>query len=59
MLGPSGSGNGALDTNGTLEVRGGTLVATGSSSMVETIGGRGILFFILQTVCFFLGSLCE
>ncbi|HEV7950964.1 MAG TPA: hypothetical protein VGP24_14460, partial [Glaciihabitans sp.] len=32
--GPSGSGNGALDVNGTLTVTGGTLLAAGSAGMV-------------------------
>ena len=32
--GPTNDGNGALDVNGTFEVSGGTLLATGSSGMM-------------------------
>ena len=42
--GPSGSGNGALDSGteagGTCEVHGGTVLAIGSSGMAETFGDR-------------------
>ena len=34
FYGPTTDGNGALDVNGTFEVSGGTLVATGSSGMM-------------------------
>lgn len=34
VYGPTADGNGALDVNGTFEVTGGTLVATGSSGMM-------------------------
>lgn len=34
VYGPTGQGNGALDVNGTFEVSGGTLRATGSASMM-------------------------
>ena len=46
--GPSGSGNGALDSGteagGTCEVHGGTVLAIGSSGMAETFGDRSTQF---------------
>ena len=44
--GPTDNGNGALDYNGTFKISGGTLIAAGSSGMLQTPSGDSSQFTI-------------
>ena len=44
--GPTDNGNGALDYNGTFKISGGTLIAAGSSGMLQTPSGDSSQFAI-------------
>ena len=52
--GPTDNGNGALDHNGTAEITGGTIVASGSSGMIENFESSStqnvILIYFSQTI---------
>lgn len=50
VSGPTNSGNGALDYNGTAEVTGGTIIACGASGMAEGFGTGSSQYSVLHNL---------
>ena len=59
MFGPTGDGNGALDSNGGLTVTGGTVLAIGSAGMAESPDASSPQQWIAATVSGAAGDTVE